>query len=89
MELYQSAANKQQIQITDLVIAGVPIVWPSEAESLQANANFRRFHLSHGIGLIDTLIAATALGLNAPLCTYNLKHFRPIPGLVTEQPYTR
>lgn len=56
---------------------------------MQAVANFRRLHLSHGLGLVDSLIAATALSLNVPLCTFNVKHFRHIPGLITEQPYQR
>ena len=89
LELYQSANNKQQMRATDLIVAGLPIVWATEAERLQAIINFRRLHLSHGLGLIDSLIAATALSHHAILCTSNVKHFRHIPGLVTEQPYPR
>jgi len=66
-----------------------PLVWPTDAESLKAVANFRRLHLSSGLGLIDALIAAAALSLGVPLCTFNVKHFRHVPGLVTEQPYLR
>ena len=89
MELYQDAKNQQHTLGVDRLTFSLPLVWPSDAECLQAVRNFRRLHLSHGIGLIDTLIAATALSLNAPLCTFNVKHFRHIPGLITEQPYTR
>ncbi len=39
--------------------------------------------------LIDSLIAATAIGQGATLCTFNTKHFAAIPGLVTEQPYAK
>jgi len=35
------------------------------------------------------LIAATALGLGATLCTFNAKHYRNIAGLVIERPYAR
>lgn len=89
MELYQDAQNTQQTLVIDRLTIPFPIVWPTDVECLQAVRNYRLLHLSHGIGLIDTLIAATALSLHAPLCTFNVKHFRHIPGLVTEQPYTR
>lgn len=45
-------------------------------------------HLSHNLGLIDSLIGATTIGLNATLCT-NVKHYRSVAGLLTEQPYLR
>lgn len=91
MELYQAAQNNAQLRSTDaqLTRAGLSIIWPDHAQGVQAIANFRRFHLSHSLGLIDSLIGATALSLGVPLCTFNIKHFRHIPGLVTEQPYVR
>jgi predicted nucleic acid-binding protein len=46
------------------------------------------FHLSHRLGLLDALIAACALGQAATLCAFNLKHYRVIAGLITEQPYS-
>jgi len=89
MELYQDAQNQRHTLAVDRLTFTLPLVWPTDIECLQAVKNFRRLHLSHGIGLIDTLIAATALSLNVPLCTFNLKHFRHIPSLITEQAYTR
>ncbi len=89
MELYQDAQNMTQTVLIDRLTYTLPIVWPTDAECLEAIRNFRLLHLSQGVGLIDTLIAATALSLNAPLCTFNRKHFRHIPGLVIEQPYLR
>jgi hypothetical protein len=35
------------------------------------------------------LIAATAIGQGATLVTFNVKHYRAIQGLSTEQPYSR
>lgn len=89
MELYQAAQNQQQTRGIDRLTYSLPLVWATDTEALQAVKNFRLLHLSHGIGLVDTLIAATALSLSVPLCTFNLKHYRQIPGLITEQPYLR
>jgi predicted nucleic acid-binding protein len=44
---------------------------------------------SHHLGLLDALIAATAIGLGASLCTFNAKHFQMISGLTIEQPNVR
>jgi predicted nucleic acid-binding protein len=43
--------------------------------------------ISQNLGLIDALIAGTTIGLGATLCTFNVKHYRNIAGLVVEQPY--
>lgn len=51
--------------------------------------DFVAYHLSHNLGLLDALIAACATGLSATLCTFNVKHYRMVPGLVTVQPYAR
>ena len=48
-----------------------------------------RLSLSHGLGIIDALIAECAIGLGVPLCTFNVRHFSAVPGLVTERPYAR
>ena len=41
--------------------------------------------LSHGLGMGDALIAATALEHGLPLLTANVKHFGPIEGLSVER----
>lgn len=41
--------------------------------------------LSHGLGMGDALIAATALEHGLPLLTANVKHFAPIAGLNIER----
>ncbi len=46
-------------------------------------------HLSDNIGLLDALIAETAIGLHAKLATFNVKHYHVIDGLQSLQPYTR
>jgi predicted nucleic acid-binding protein len=89
MELVQDAQNTRQVQQVLKLISPLPIVWPSEADCSRAFADFTALHLSHGLGLLDALIASCAIGLSMPLCTFNVKHFRVVPGLQLLQPYTR
>jgi hypothetical protein len=89
MELIQQAQNAAQVRIAMRMVAGLPHAWPTEADCSKALADFSTLHLSHNLGLIDALIAATAVGLRADLCTFNVKHFRSVPGLSLVQPYTR
>lgn len=49
----------------------------------------QRHVLASGLSLADYLIAAQALNLNAILYSFNLRHFRTIPGLDVRQPYSR
>ena len=55
MELYQSAQNRRQEREVDVLLAPLPVVWPTKADCLFAYTEFRRLHLSHGLGLIDAL----------------------------------
>jgi predicted nucleic acid-binding protein len=89
MELIQSARNTQEIQEALKIILPFPVVWPTEADCNRALNDYTAHHLSHNLGLIDSLIAACAVGLSAELCTFNLKHYGVVPGLVTAQPYTK
>lgn len=89
MELVQDAENREQVERARRLVAPLAIVWPSESDCLRALGDFERYHLSHKLGLLDALIAACAVGRGATLCTFNVKHYRPVPRLVTEQPYRR
>ncbi len=89
MELIQDAQNKQQVRQVLQLVAPLPVVWPTEADCARALSDFTAYHLSHKVGLIDALIAACAVGHSATLCTFNVKHYRVIPGLSLEQPYSR
>jgi len=89
MELIQDARNRTEVRKALKLTSGLSIVWPPEADCQVKLALYSTLHLSHGLGLIDALIAATAVGRSATLCTFNVKHFRAVPGLVTLQPYTR
>ncbi len=71
------------------LVAPLLVVWPTGADCQRALTDFIAYQLSHNLGLLDALIAACAIGSSATLCTFNIKHYRVVPGLVMAQPYTR
>lgn len=89
MELGQDARNAQQVRTALNLIAALPVFWPREADCTRALADFSVLHLSHSLGLLDALIAATAIGHGATLCTFNVKHYRAVGGLVLKVPYVK
>lgn len=89
MELIQGAKNKQQVRQVLQLVAPLPVIWPSENDCNCALSDFTTYCLSDNIGLIDALIASCAVGNNAILCTFNVKHYQMIQRLRIEQPYSR
>src|SRR5947209_3518928 len=89
MELIQDARNAQEVRKAQALVAPMQLLWPTEAECASALSNFASLHLSHNLGLLDSLIAACAVGRGARLCTFNVKHYAAVPGLITFQPYVR
>jgi predicted nucleic acid-binding protein len=89
MELIQGAQNTQQVRQALKLTAPLPVVWPTETDCARALSDFAALHLSHGLGLLDSLIAACALGRSATLCTFNGKHYRAVSGLALEEPYKK
>ena len=89
MELIQDSQNLHQVRNTLKMVAPFQMVWPTENDCKRALADFTAYHLSNGLGLLDSLIASCAVGLSATLCTFNTKHYKMVPGLKIEQPYKR
>ncbi len=89
MELLQGCRNKIEQAKVKQVLTRFETVWPLPETCEAALEIFGRYHLSHGIGLLDTLIGQTAVALNLPLHTFNRKHYAPIPNLVKIAPYSK
>ena len=89
MELVEGCANKVELRRIQQMVKPYALHWPTSADCQNGLTYLTRFYLSHNLGLQDALIAATAIGRGATLCTFNVKHFGAVPGLVTEQPYAR
>ncbi len=89
MELVQDSQNVQQVRKALQLVAPLPMIWATEADCARALSDFTAYHLSNSLGLLDALIAACAVGRGLTLCTFNVKHYRVVPNLLTGQPYTR
>jgi predicted nucleic acid-binding protein len=89
MELVQDARNAKDVRKALKLVAPLRIVWPSETDCARALSDFAAYHRSRGLELLDALISACAVGLSATLCTFNVKHYRVVPGLTIDQPYAR
>jgi predicted nucleic acid-binding protein len=89
MELIQDARNNREIRQALKLVAPLAVIWPTSVDCARAVSDFTAYHLSHGLDLLDALIAACAVGLSATLFTFNDKHYRVVPGLVTTRPYRR
>jgi len=87
LELLQGCGNLTDQRRVERELQRFTLYWPTLADCQRAYRDFAAFRLSHGIDLLDVLIANTAVGLNEPLATFNLKHYGIITALQTIQPY--
>ena len=81
MELMVGALNKREAGIIKKAFSDFEIVEISEAISARARNLIEKFTKSHGLLIPDALIAASALELQMPLFTANIRDFRFIPDL--------
>jgi predicted nucleic acid-binding protein len=89
LELIQGVRNRREMLRLLRAVAPFRLYWPTAADCDRAVQTYAPAHLSHRVGILDLVIGECAVGLNATLCTFNVRHFRAIPGLLTEQPYVR
>jgi tRNA(fMet)-specific endonuclease VapC len=89
LELIQGCRGAADARTVGRLLAPLTVVWPDASDCESARREFPRSHLRHGVGILDALIAATAIGLDATLCTFNVRHYRAFPRLKLESPYER
>jgi predicted nucleic acid-binding protein len=87
MELLQGCRNLAEQRRVEQELQRFTMYWPTQADCQRAYHDFAAYHLSHGLDLLDALIGHTAVGVNQPLATFNVKHYGIIAGLQTVQPY--
>lgn len=89
MELIQGCRNKAEQEEVERELGAYSVAWPLPETCDEALSLFARYHLSHGLGILDALISQMAVALNLPLCTFNQKHYAAVPNLKTVQPYEK
>jgi predicted nucleic acid-binding protein len=89
MEPIAGCRDGAEIRAVRRSVAPFRIYWPTTDDCDRALATYARAHLTHRLDLLDAIIGECAVGLSAILCTFNVKHYRAIPRLQTEQPYVK
>ena len=86
-ELYAGVRDGPERTALDAFVAAFEVVPVDDAIAIQGGLYRRDFGKSHGVGLADALIAATAESRGATVVTFNQKHF---PMLMSVQvPYQK
>lgn len=89
MELLIGCRNRAEIQHLQKFLDTFSIVWPDASEFTRAYELLAEHRLTSGLGIPDCLVAAMALVRKARIYTFNSKHFRVIPGVDAQEPYSR
>ena len=85
LELLIGCQDAKERRETQKFLAYFSVVYPTSV-ALQNDLNISSIKSSHGISGLDCLIAAVAMEANETLNTFNLKHFRAVPGLIAVAP---
>jgi len=89
MELLQGCQTKREQRKLEKQLHLFSLFWADEKEFLRAYKDFSAYHLSHRLGLLDVLIAATVREAEAELATFNTKHYSVLKDIKMIQPYER
>lgn len=89
LELVLGCRDRDELRRVRGFVSKFSVVWPQQKDLDKAVMDYAPLKLSHGIGGMDALIAATVIGRGDTLLTLNIRHFRVIPDLKIETPYTR
>jgi hypothetical protein len=81
MELLIGCQNKTELRALERFLNRFQIVKLNEQISDTAIDLLRRYRLSHGLLIADSIIAATAIALNWPFATKNQRDYRFVVGL--------
>lgn len=86
-ELIAGCRNRREQRALDRERRLYTTIWLDEPASRLGLDLYSRHHLSHGIGFLDCLIAATAALRTLIVATLNVKHFEPLLDVRVRRPY--
>ena len=83
MELLQGAQNKAHLSRVESFITeyGFIVLPLTDNIGHRALIYIEEYSLAHGLRANDAIIAATAVENSLPLCSSNVKHYKPIKDL--------
>lgn len=86
-ELYAGAGDAEDLQRLDQVLSLFPVIAVTATLARTASLYKRDYYRSHGTGLADAIMAATAEAEQAELKTLKVKHYPMLRGL--KPPYIK
>lgn len=81
LELFKGCRDQSERRVVLGWVRKFQLLHVTEAIGVKADAVFQQYHPRHGMGILDALIASTALCWDGLLYSGNAKHFRGIRGL--------
>jgi predicted nucleic acid-binding protein len=87
MEVIEGAPTKVRRLNAARLLRRFEMIYLTEVDLEWAMERQMRYELSHGVGMMDCLIASVSHRLQVPLYTHNLKHFTPLLGDLAQKPY--
>lgn len=80
-ELYAGVKGERELRTLDSLVSLFRVVPVSPELARAGGLHKKDYAASHGVGLADAIVAATAQSENAVLLTLNTKHYPMIKGL--------
>jgi predicted nucleic acid-binding protein len=87
LEIIEGALNKSGLSRALTLLNDFEHVEVIDKDLAWASIELSKYRLSHNVGAMDCLIAASSYRLQVPLYTMNLKHFTPLIGSLAQKPY--
>lgn len=89
LESLQGSRSKADANSLIAMFQALNVVYATERDCKLSIEIVHALAPSHGVGALDGLIGAMAIGNEATLCTFNDKHYRAIPRLKLLRPYAK